>query len=470
MTIFILGGGPAGLSVVDGLTDSHHDTFILIEREGELGGLARTLHWEGIGRHDLGPHKLFTFDTQLMKRLISLLPKEDWLSQKKIAGVYSKNCLLRHPPSIRDLLRAFGLIGFAKLVSGFLIAKLRSAIFKTNPTDFESILKQRVGVPLYKAFLQPTAEKAWGNLSELDPQLAENRIHIPSLKEFIFKQLHLQRTSQSEALTFFYPKGGLDRLWDAIRMKAAVNGTFYTNHSLIKMDVDGKRISKIYCKNALDGKIQTFDVAEGDQVVSTLPLFVQNMLMPEILSDDEKSLLKNSLVLNDLFLVFLHFDTPALFKESWVFVPEKDYVIHRISEQKSFDPGMTPHGTIVCCEIMSHHEKYLSGLSEDELISRVTVDLRKIRGADFKVLNARVIKLPKSYPVYRRGYQAILAQILKKFDHLENFKTIGRQGSFNYIGILDAMDMGYGYVDWLAKNRLNWEDERKRTQNYPVLD
>ena len=89
---------------------------------------------------------------------------------------------------------------------------------------------------------------------------------------------------------------------------------------------------------------------------------------------------------------------------------------------------------------------------------------------DIKVLKKKIIKLPKSYPVFFQGYEKNLEIILQKFDKISNFRTIGRQGSFNYIGTLDAMDIGYGLVNWITKNKKDWSNERKRTKHYPVLD
>ena len=62
MTIYILGGGPAGLAVVDSLKDKGVQDFILIENSNTLGGLAKTIEWEDVGFHDLGPHKIFSLN------------------------------------------------------------------------------------------------------------------------------------------------------------------------------------------------------------------------------------------------------------------------------------------------------------------------------------------------------------------------------------------------------------------------
>jgi hypothetical protein len=77
--------------------------------------------------------------------------------------------------------------------------------------------------------------------------------------------------------------------------------------------------------------------------------------------------------------------------------------------------------------------------------------------------------------VYRTGFAPKLAEIIHTFDGVENFRSIGRAGAFNYIGTLDCMDIGYGAGQWftqshLAGKREAWDAERLRTSHYPVLD
>jgi protoporphyrinogen oxidase len=89
----------------------------------------------------------------------------------------------------------------------------------------------------------------------------------------------------------------------------------------------------------------------------------------------------------------------------------------------------------------------------------------------FAVRDSKVIRLPRSYPVFGRGYEPALAAVIKELDAFANFRSIGRQGAFNYIGTMDAMDIGYGMARWLIGGRSeDWVGERERTTHYSVLD
>jgi protoporphyrinogen oxidase len=114
-------------------------------------------------------------------------------------------------------------------------------------------------------------------------------------------------------------------------------------------------------------------------------------------------------------------------------------------------------------------------LSDSELVEGCVRGLDRM-GHRCDVQHSRVLRLRASYPVFRPGYTEVLERALAGIDHIENLRTIGRQGAFNYIGTLDAMDIGYGAARWYGGKRpgsdtdQGWREERVRTSHYPVLD
>ena len=120
---------------------------------------------------------------------------------------------------------------------------------------------------------------------------------------------------------------------------------------------------------------------------------------------------------------------------------------------------------------MSSEARNMMNKSDQELFELVDKGLNDMGYGNYKVLSKKVIRLPKSYPVFLTGYEFGLKNLINELDKIKNFKTIGRQGAFNYIGTLDAMDIGYGFSKWLEKrNNSEWISERERTSLYPVLD
>jgi len=471
MTTYILGGGPAGLAVADGIAESKFGDFVLIERGQTLGGLAQTVEWPGIGRHDLGPHKIFTTDADLMRRVEALLSASEWLTRDKISSIYMNGHYLPYPPSPFALAKVFGLAAFVRMVWGYGIARIASLVSTKEPRTFADDLQGRLGDGLYGVLFEPIALKLWGDPKNLDVKLSRGRVQTPSLFEVLARMLKLSKKSEFEALEFRYPVGGLGRLWDAIHARTRSAGRYVTGHTVSKLDFAGNRITAISCQPSGGGQPLIFELTPEDFVVSTMPLGPTARLLASRLATDALPQIDQVIALNDLLLVFLHVDKSSLLPESWVFVPDAKIAFHRLSEQESFDPGMTPKGSIVCCEIMSNEMRNMSARTDAELIAAAKDGLARMGYAGFKVLNERVIRLPKSYPVFRPGFDVGLARILSELDRIENFRTIGRQGAFNYIGTIDAMDIGYGFARWLAADRtVPWQAERERTNHYPVLD
>lgn len=469
MTTYILGSGPAGMAVVDGLVDAKAGPFVLLEKGPSLGGLAQTVHWNGVGEHDLGPHKIFSLDKALVTRVEGLLPGADWLTRNKVSSIYMRGHYLPYPPSPFSLAGVFGLPAFIKMVGGYGVAKLLAVIRSSNPRTFEEDLEERLGKPLYEILFKPIAEKLWGDPRQLDVKLSKGRVQTPSLLEVLGRLLKIKKNSEFEALTFRYPKGGLGRLWQAIEAKSHGQGTFLRGHTVTGLGVEGNKVRQIrFTTYGIDGVI---DLAPDDQVVSTLPLSHATQILSQALPPSFPKLAEEIIALNDLLLVFLHVDRPSLLDESWVFIPDPEIAFHRLSEQESFDPAMTPNGSILCCEIMSSSRRPFVGKTDEELSLLAINGLSAMGYCDFKVLGKKVIRLPKSYPVFGAGFETGLIELIKGLDQFENFRSIGRQGAFNYIGTLDAMDIGYGYAHWLTSGKARpWTDERERTNHYPVLD
>jgi protoporphyrinogen oxidase len=469
MTVYILGGGPVGMALVDGLVDAGKMDFKLIDAAPALGGLAQTRHWQGVGHHDLGPHKIFSTDSALVSRVEKLLPQADWLTRDKVSAIYMKGYYLPYPPSPFSLAKVFGLPVFVRMVLGYAKARLVSLVSSNEPKTFEDDLVHRVGRDLYQVLFKPIALKLWGDPRGLDVKLSRGRVQTPKLTEVLARMLKIKKSSEFEALNFRYPKQGLGRIWSAIENKAQGQGEFLLGHTVTGLSQLGGKVTSFQCVN--QGESKNFELGPDDFLVSTLPLGLTTKLMANSLTARIVETAERVVTLNDLLLVFLHVDVPSLVKESWVFVPDPDIAFHRLSEQESFDPGMTPSGSIVCCEIMSSPNRPLSGRSDAELVADALKGLNDMGYRGFKVLGQCVIRLPKSYPVFKPGFEAGLTEVLQQLDAMENFRSLGRQGAFNYIGTLDAMDIGYGFVSWyLQRDQKSWTDERARTNHYPVLD
>lgn len=317
----------------------------------------------------------------------------------------------------------------------YALALVKSQFLKPNPTTFEEDLQHRVGEKLYQALFRPIASKLWGEPRELDVKLSRSRVQTPKISEIIARMLKIRQKSQFEALEFDYPLNGLSEIWNAIEAKNATHktGEFFLQHKVIEISGDDSHISRIVCMKMETNEIVGYDVGKEDMVFSTLPLSILSKAIKPAVSESMTKLINDSIILNDLLLVFLYLDTPSLLSDSWIFVPDPKIAFHRVSEQKSFDPGMTPHGTIVCCEIMNNSLRPMAAKNDSELCQLAVLGLQQMGYNDIPLIDQKVIRLTASYPVFRPGFEDSLSIILDELDRFENFRTIGRQGAFNYI-------------------------------------
>jgi protoporphyrinogen oxidase len=470
--VFVLGGGPCGLALAYELSQ-HNISVTVIEAAPSLGGLAQTISW-GSSRMDLGPHKLFTLDEALMAKILGLRPKDAWIEHKKLSRIFMNGHYLNYPPTPIDLWKAFGTIACVGAAMDMALAKVRGVLSTTSSRTFEDDARSRVGEGLYRLFFKPLAAKIWGEPKTLDAALSKSRIQVPSVRAVIRKIFHPEKKSAWQANTYRYPRGGLSTIWETMEETIRSHqGEIILNDPLETLETSAQgHITGLKTKNGKSMNVNP----ENDWVISTIPISrLVQMLGPSV---PERIRTKSTeLRLNDLWLIFLKVKgTNTLHGNSWMFIPDPNIIFHRISTQRKFDPAMVePDVDLLCCEVMNYPGKATDSMGEAAVTQACIHDVKKmglIPNADV-VLETRLVRLPNSYPVMTAGYQDAQKEVLEFFDQFKNLRTIGRQGAYNYIGTLDAMDTGFGAARWIieGKNKgISWQEERDRTFFYPILD
>lgn len=465
----ILGGGPCGLALADELSAGGVQV-VLIEADRDLGGLAKTISW-GRSKTDLGPHKLFSLNSQLTRKVRSLLPESEWLTHPKHAQVFLNAVFMNYPPSFLDLLRAVGPRSCGRCVVGFLKAQFASPPLRRSGETFEEHARRRMGKALYDMLFRPLALKIWGEPATLHKRLSESRLHVPSLKEAVCAVVGRTTRSTWESKTYFYPRGGLSRLWETMAHRIGQRGGhIILGDPVTSVISHGARVVRMVTTSS--GSAWTLD-PEEDVLLSTLPL---SRLVKFIHAPASIEHAAASLRLNELILVLFKLTEDVLGNNSWIFVPDPTLLFHRLSGQHKFDPSVVePDTHLLCCEVMNYANKPHVPSTDELLVETCLQHLFRmglVKG-QAAVKEARVIRLPSSYPVLTYDYEESLRQVLEYVDGFVNLRTVGRQGSFSYIGTLDAMDIGYGLASLYVQGNTDqavWQRERERTGFYPILD
>ena len=191
--IYILGGGPTGIAVAHELSNISDEEFLLIEKGNKIGGLASTLNWEPHGLHDLGPHKIFSIDKKLEKKVKLILGNENWVTKKKISKIFLNGKLIDYPPSPIIILKTFGFFLFTKFVISFLYQKFYLNFKKQQINSYKDHLTTRVGSEIFSKVFQPITEKIWGDPSTLDKKLSETRVQLPSILDMLLLTIGVKK-------------------------------------------------------------------------------------------------------------------------------------------------------------------------------------------------------------------------------------------------------------------------------------
>lgn len=72
--VIIIGAGPAGLTAADKLLDDKEKyEVIILEESQEFGGISKTVNYNG-NRMDIGGHRFFSKDQEVMEYWKNLMP------------------------------------------------------------------------------------------------------------------------------------------------------------------------------------------------------------------------------------------------------------------------------------------------------------------------------------------------------------------------------------------------------------
>ncbi|MGH9186052.1 MAG: FAD-dependent oxidoreductase, partial [Acidimicrobiales bacterium] len=206
----------------------------------------------------------------------------------------------------------------------------------------------------------------------------------------------------------------------------------------IKVHRDGLRVTKIEYGRGRERRI-----IEGDQYISTIPITaLAKSVSPPAPPEVRAALSKLRYV--SIVFVYLKINKPQVSPDNWVYLPEKELRVHRISEFKNFSAKCAPPGkTLICAEITCRSGDETWRADVETLRDMAVTDLEKVGLIKrHEVLDAFVKRIPFAYPVYDLEYKEHLTPVREFIDSLENIETGGRQGLFRYNNMDQSVEMG----------------------------
>lgn len=477
--VLILGAGPAGLTTADLLLEQTATLPVLIETESQVGGLSRTVSFNG-NRMDIGGHRFFSKSDWVMdywRRTLPTLPLGAILPERRDVGSApgpgpsheaTPKVLLTRPrlsrifylkrffdyPVRMNLNTALNL-GPVRLVRT-LFSYVRVRLFPIREErSLQDFVINRFGRELFRTFFKDYTEKVWGiPCDQISAEWGAQRIKGLSISKAILHALSAllpgrpTDVSQKSVATslieqFLYPAFGPGQMWEEVSLRIVrAGGELRLRHSVVRIHREGDRITGITIRNEASGA-ETHLAA--DACFSSIPIrdFVLALdpPAPAHVVEAAKGLEYRDFITVGLLLKELKASrhTPEgspqnLLPDTWIYIQEPEVKLGRLQIFNNWSPYLVRQSDRVWIglEYFCQEGDALWNLSDEAMGDLATRELAQIGLASPEhVLEAHVVRVKKAYPAYFGGY-ARFPEIRAFLDGIRNLYSIGRNGLHRY--------------------------------------
>jgi protoporphyrinogen oxidase len=315
MKIGILGAGVSGLSAGRLLAGKHE--VEILERDHDIGGIAKVRMVDGVPYHTVGGHCLNSRNQAVMEFAYDALPRDQWHAVQRVAKISFKGHLIDYPIefSVRQIAEFDEELAF-RIVRDFLAARDGDA------PNLDAWFRMKFGDTLAAEYLIPYNEKIWGRApSEMSPVWVEGKLPTPSRMEMFRALLRPQKDSMPHA-TFTYPNGN-------------------TQNAFFAALAAGLHITRDYPVTGLERDGQGWIVngeKRFDAIISTLPLKV----IPSVVIGAPAEVLNAAALLRYNKVSNMLWETDEV-EATWTYHPDASTIFHRHIHIGNFTVPRTNH-------------------------------------------------------------------------------------------------------------------------------
>ncbi len=478
--VVIIGAGPAGLTAAYSLLKQSCEFHpIIIEASEFIGGISRTAHYKN-NRIDIGGHRFFSKDDEIMKIWMDILPlqsapsKDDivlgrntmlskntdadpekiddvFLIRNRVSRIYYRHRFFDYPISLKPA--TFINMGFVNTVkAGF--GYLASIVHKLPETSLENFYINRFGRPLYEMFFEDYTEKLWGvHPSNIAADWGAQRVKGLSVWKVItsamskpFKDKKNIETSLIEE--FYYPKYGPGQLWEKLSdINCKLGAELYMNSEVVEILTDGYKITSVKIKNTNKnssefGNVKTINC---DYLISSMPVKDIVSALPQVPEDVfniASNLPYRDFITVGLLVNKLEISNKTKYKtinnivpDCWIYIQERDVKLGRLQIFNNWSPYMIEDinkYVWIGLEYFCTEDDILWNMSSDEFIQFASDELEKIGIIkNENIVDSYTIKVKKAYPAYFGTYSQF-DKVKNYLDSFNNLFCIGRNGQHRY--------------------------------------
>jgi protoporphyrinogen oxidase len=428
--VVVLGGGPAGLTA-GYLLAKRNKPVVVLESQGQLGGLARTEERDGF-RFDLGGHRFFTkvkeveeLWDEIMAQASEEIGEEQWLLRPRQSRIYWNKKFLDYPLQGMDVIKKLGPIELTRAFLSYLWAQVKPK----GPEDtFEQWVSNRFGKRLFNLFFKSYTEKVWGvSTSEIRAEWAAQRIKglsfFAAAKAAFFgnKEGHTSLIGE-----FKYPRLGPGQMWETMASYIQrMGGEVRLNAPVTKLVIEGGEAKEVVAGG---------ETLTPSAVISSLPLRTTvGLTAPPAPGEVQKA--AQGIRYRDFLTVSLVVDGEDLFPDNWIYIHEPGVNVGRIQNFRSWSPDMVPDPSkaSVGLEFFCFEGDELWDMADADLVDLGKRELHQLGLArPEQVDRGFVVRVHKAYPMYDADYAERVAVIRGWLEGVGNLTQVGRNGLHRY--------------------------------------
>ena len=501
-TAVIIGAGPAGLTAAYELLRRTEVVPVVLEMSDYTGGISRTAVYKG-NRIDIGGHRFFSKSDRVMQWWMDWMPVQrieegsatiHYQRQARVIGGaddapdpdVTDDVLLLRPRKSRiyflrrffdypiqlnaDTIRKLGLVRMTRIGLSYLWA---AALPYKPAKNLEQFFINRFGRVLYRTFFKSYTEKVWGErCSAISAEWGAQRVKglsmLAALTHFLRKLLRgrgdvAQKDTETSLIEqFLYPKFGPGQMWERVAREVEARGGKVLHHQRVtRLQAEGDRIVAVDAVDPRTGETTTY---RGDYFFSTMP--VKDLVasldaeVPPSVREVSDGLIYRDFITVGLLLRELKVrdDSPQagpLIRDNWIYIQEPDVRVGRLQIFNNWSPYMVADRSKVWVglEYFCYETDDLWKMPDADLIALATEELQRIGIIETSaVLDATVIRMPKTYPAYFGTYDRF-EEVQRYVDRFSNLFLLGRNGMHRYNNQDHSMLTAMVAVDNIAAGR-----------------
>ena len=317
----ILGAGPSGLAFATALAHAGCDSFVVLEKEAEAGGLCRSAEVDGAPLDIGGGHFLDLRRRHVLDWLFHYLPETEWQAFDRVAKIRLRGVEIDHP--LEGNLWQLPLAAQLDFLES--VAQAGCVRGAAEPDLFEDWVKWKLGARIAEEYMLPYNRKIWSlPLSSL----AAGWIHkLPavSFRETLTSCLERRSGGSLPAHgRFLYPrKGGYGEVWR--RMGVSLGERLLCGYRLKSIDIERRTID---------------DAILADTIVNTIPWpeWPQLAVLPEEIRSAIDELVHTGILVD-----YQPENLPS--SAHWIYEPDESLPHHRQLLRHNFVVGARGHWT-----------------------------------------------------------------------------------------------------------------------------